>query len=317
MYHLPTFGGPAGLARLVQTNTLQQYVTNLLPLKCREPFLYIQRHQGSPTQATDQATATLAGYFEQDCIVLPIRLPTLAEVIRESEIAFIFDQSLTTIELMHEEHKRSLVGNFFKPSAFEAAILGGPGSHGFLHFCRQGAFESPRAAPLAVEKASAAHLQLLSTVKRTLKMEDKGLNSICEAMVAAEYGFLRAPAFFDKFKVFGATLAGAMPVVASKPFLLKDLSSFVLARIKGHFEPKSGVDNLLQSSTSARLGALVAYNSYPFEDLHFSCRQLLPGHQGELEGWSTTYRGDFVAACRKHLKTSGNGAARNNVCPYY
>jgi DNA polymerase III alpha subunit len=51
-------------------NMLQQAVVDRLPLKCREPFLFIQRHEGSPNETTDQATATLACYFEQELVSL-------------------------------------------------------------------------------------------------------------------------------------------------------------------------------------------------------------------------------------------------------
>jgi hypothetical protein len=93
VYHLPSFGGVEGLTRLMTMNKLQQFVVDLLPLKCREPFLLIQRHLGPPTEITDQATATLACYFDQDLIFLPFRFPTFEEIAREAEVAFVLQQS--------------------------------------------------------------------------------------------------------------------------------------------------------------------------------------------------------------------------------
>jgi hypothetical protein len=187
VYHLPTFGGIEGLARLLTLNMLQQAVVDRLPIKCREPFLFIQRHEGPPNETTDQATATLACYLEQELVALPFRLPNLSEVSREAEVDFIFQQSPALSEIMHEEHKLSLIGNFFKPSAFETAILGQPDSAGFLHFCKAATGELLPSNPVTIQQVLTLHADLLKKVKMMLKTENSKAHNLSEDIVPSEY----------------------------------------------------------------------------------------------------------------------------------
>jgi hypothetical protein len=194
-------GGLEGLANLVRLNLLQQTVVERLPIKCREPFLFIQRHEGAPNETTDQATNTLACYFEQELVLLPFRLPNLSEISREAEVDFIFQQSPSLLEIMHEEHKLSLIGNFFKPSAFEAAVLGQQETGGLLHFCKAATGELLPSCPVGIQQALTLHANLVKKVRTMLKTESSRAQSICEAMVPPEYGYLLQLSFYNQFRV--------------------------------------------------------------------------------------------------------------------
>jgi hypothetical protein len=73
---------------------------------------------------------------------------------------------------MHEEHKLSLVGNFFKRSAFEAAILGQSETGGFLHFCKAAAAELLPPNPVSLEQIQVLHADLLKTVRGLLNVAE-------------------------------------------------------------------------------------------------------------------------------------------------
>ena len=79
-----------------------------------------------PTKELDQAAKTLADVFATEG--LPFRLPSLHEKLKESELTTYFDAAPINALHCHEKIKHDLIGNFFKPSALQAAISGQSGN---------------------------------------------------------------------------------------------------------------------------------------------------------------------------------------------
>ena len=80
----------------------------------------------------------------------------------------IFAHSPNICEIMSEETKLALIGNFFKPSAFEAAIFGAPDQIGFEHFCTASTYPASGIKPAKIEEALNAHTTLQDAVKQLL-----------------------------------------------------------------------------------------------------------------------------------------------------
>ena len=201
LYHLPSFGGLRGLANLLIQGKLLAAVLQCLPCKIREAFQNLQRHNGDHTAESDTAAKELASYLDNPELMLAVRLPSLAEIEEEAEVGTIFAHSPNMCEIMSEETKLALIGNFFKPSAFEAAIFGAPDQIGFEHFCVASAYPASGVKPARIEEALTAHATLKDAVKQLLCTRKHLLSSLQESYVPPQYAYLLKTGFFRP--VFG------------------------------------------------------------------------------------------------------------------
>ena len=73
-----------------------------------------------------------------------------------------FEHSPEVYGVMNEETKLALIGNFFKPSAFEAALFGTEGQAGFMQFCSATTYPAQSIKPAKIEEAIDYHSKLTS-----------------------------------------------------------------------------------------------------------------------------------------------------------
>ena len=93
-----------------------------------------------PTKEEDKAAAGVADFFYHNRHILPFRVPTLKEKMRESELTDFYAALGPSKHILTHEVCTNLVGNFFLPSAVGIAFGVGHARniqvaprHGFIH----------------------------------------------------------------------------------------------------------------------------------------------------------------------------------------
>ena len=138
VYHLPTFGGLAGLERLLHSGRLAERVQAYVPQPFVDAWLCMQapEHGKGYSTQTDEAARTLADLFENPAVFLPFRPPSLKEQLEETELENILHYYDTDPCVRPSEEKlMNFIGNYFKPSAVAAVITGHSPDLGCVGFC--------------------------------------------------------------------------------------------------------------------------------------------------------------------------------------
>ena len=183
LYQTSFFGGSAQFAELTVTKPPIQWLDwkALLGEEACQALVYLLEHEIHAFK-TGRFHPTKDKVIELDkCAVLiakalhlcenaPVRLPTIKEKLKESELESYFDGIDVTRTLLTEQTLSDLIGNFFKPSIVRAAIQGRDGQA-----CQQfleGHFEKiivPQVPPLA--EIQAAYKELVNITARYVNSE--------------------------------------------------------------------------------------------------------------------------------------------------
>ena len=298
LYHLPSFGGIQGLINLQKQDKLLESVLDAIPFVCRLPFTVLQQ-PGTHSNAKDEAARLLADYLNVSHATLPVRLPTLEEIVQEAEVESIFSHSPQYINLVNDFEKYALVGNYFKPSAFLVAVLGDTNT-GLRTFLSDAPFAPQQCKPLSLEDMKKCHSQLINEVEALCRTEPSLVSRIHRTIIPVGYEFLLREDFDAKLRIF-CQAPVSYPDVLKRAFKLQDIPQHVLNQVSKKQEPVSGITAIADQKYVKKLAVAVSLAELPCIELTDQNIRMLPDPVGTLQAQTLGTGLQFVQTAKEHV----------------
>jgi hypothetical protein len=172
-------------------------ISDLLLPSVRVAFKFLQTSTRDNSKQRDEAARELATVFEQDRYQIPVRLPSISEVLTDSELSIVFSR-LQTLDFgdLDKAFILDAVGNYFCPSAFQAAVSGSTDAHGILGFVESKA-TGLQPMPLSPQQAAT----LYDSYKLTVAGFGSSLSSQqVQAIVPDGHKYLLSNSYLEEVK---------------------------------------------------------------------------------------------------------------------